>query len=60
MARPKRSDKKEQRHTVLLRPIVWDVLEQQAQANGTTVNRLIEDCIEQQLLTLAPPRLPSA
>lgn len=47
MARPKRSDKKAQRHTVLLRPDLWDALEQQATERGETVNRVIEECLEQ-------------
>lgn len=47
MARPKRKDKKEQRYTLLLRPVLWDTLEQQAQTEGVTVNRLIELCLEE-------------
>jgi len=42
MARPKRSDKKAQRHTVLLRPDLWAWLEQQAATAGQTVNEYIE------------------
>lgn len=47
MARPRRTDKKEQRHTLLLRPDLWDWIEQQAQATNQTVNEFIESLIEQ-------------
>ena len=55
MARPKRDDKKEQRHTVLLRPALWDAVEQRAAADGVTVNRVIEQMLEEQF---TPPPVP--
>lgn len=47
MARPRRADKKEQRHTLLLRPDLWNWIEQQAQIANLTVNEFIESLIEQ-------------
>ena len=47
MARPRRADKKQQRYTLLLRPDLWDWIEQQAQAANKTVNEFIESLIEQ-------------
>ena len=55
MARPKREDKKEQRYTLLLRPALWDAIEQRAAADGVTVNRVIEQVLESAVM---PPPAP--
>ncbi len=55
MARPRREDKKEQRYTLLLRPVLWDAIEQRAAAEDSTVNRLIEQALEQQFIITPPP-----
>ena len=62
MARPKRVDKKEQRYTLLVRPVLWDAIEQRATVEGVTVNRLIELALEQFMPTTPPQSaaLPTA
>lgn len=54
MARPKKNDKKEQRYTLLLRPVLWDILEQHAETEGLTVNALIEQCLQDRFIAESP------
>lgn len=45
-------DKKVSKHRVMLRGAMWSALEQEAVKRGTTVNRVIEICIQQFLDTV--------